>query len=455
MKYRWARLMAATLAAALLLGSCLKTPQRQSAETAAQPASTAPYSSPGAAVTSRTGVLDSLPSGASSMGAGSSAAAVGASSAVASVAGMAASAVFGGQSTAAQSSKSSGVPASSPAPLAAGRLMVGYYGGWAAAGGFSPDNIQAGLLDEINYSFAGIDSGNRITTLNGPADAANFQKLRALKADHMGLRVCVAVGGWDDSSQFSSMAATAAGRETFAASCAEFLESNGFDGIDIDWEYPSTAADKANFTALLACLRQRLDALGAKNGGHYGLSIAGGVGAWYLQNIETAKIAPLLDYAVVMAYDVHGPWDGLTGQNAPLYAPQGSISADSGIKSWVAAGFPAGKLVLGVPLYGYVYKGVSSAQSGLGQPFASGSAAGYDTIASKYLTDVTLAHFTPAGSDAPCLFGGSTFVSYDDAASLAQKAAYARQKGLRGVSAWELSYDRGGTLLRALQAALG
>ena len=352
--------------------------------------------------------------------------------------------------------------------LSTNKLIIGYYGGWSAYNGYTPDKINASHLNYINYSFAVIGSDLKITVEDSTIDYSNFDKLNQLKAKYNGLKTNIAIGGWDGSQNFSAAAATPSSRQVFAQSCIDFIQKYGFDGINLDWEYPASGgklgnitspSDKTNFTALLQELRTQLDALGDTNGNHYSLSIAGGASYGYLNNIEPTKIANYIDYAVVMAYDIHGNWDSYSDFNAPLYSPQISSpqyvwSDDASIKAWSSRGFPASKLLLGVPFYGYVYSVTSSQNNGLFQPFSACKTAGYDTIMSKYYPDAAFAKLYQPQAMVPYLFNGNTFISYDDESSLALKAKFALSNGLYGVSAWELSFDRSGVLLNAMYEAM-
>lgn len=351
--------------------------------------------------------------------------------------------------------------AKAPAFSKPGRMLVGYYVGWASDSGLKPDQLDVSGLSVLNYAFAKIGSDGKVAAGDPSTDYANFSRLRAMKRAHPGLKTVLSVGGWDYSGNFSGVARTASSRTAFAASAASFLRTNGFDGIDIDWEYPtgggkpgnsSSPQDSADFRLLLAALRSRLDAQGAQDGKHYILSFAGEAQSGYSSRIGLSQVAQYVDYGLIMTYDLHGSWESVTDFNAPLYS-SGGTSVDSGVRSWLDNGFPANKLILGVPFYGYAYRGVPNADAGLRQGFSSASAVGYDAIRS-YLNNASYRKYSDPSADVPWLFNGSTFVSYDDAASLREKTQYAVSKHLLGVGAWNLTFDRTGTLLSTVRSAL-
>ncbi len=349
-----------------------------------------------------------------------------------------------------------------------GKLAVGYYASWSAYGGYTPADIDASYLTHVNYAFAKIGDDLKIALGDPSIDPSNFARLNALKQAYPRLKTLISVGGWNDSGRFSDAALTDASRAAFADSVVAFLKQYGFDGVDIDWEYPVSgglasnirrSADKTNFTLLLSKLRERLDAQEALDGKEYLLTIAGGAGSSYAANTELGLIANYVDYAIVMTYDIHGTWDGYTDLNAPLYAPsewspQYKWSADQAVKLWTASGFPAAKLVLGVPFYGYLYSNVSGGGTGLYKSFSGGASISYDKILSTYLTNSSYTKYLHADAKVPWLFSGSTFICYDDELSVKEKAAYIMQNNLAGASIWELSQNRGGQLLRALVSSL-
>lgn len=344
-------------------------------------------------------------------------------------------------------------------------MTAGYYTGWSAYGGFTPDKIRASMLNVVHYAFADVGPDLKIAVDDPTVDYGNFTKLSALKKSYPNLKTLISIGGWDGSARFSDMALTDATRKAFAQSCVGFIRQYGFDGVDIDWEYPvgggaaGRPEDKTNFTLLMQTLRSTLNAQAAADGKYYYLTFAGGASNGYIGNVQLPQLAGCVDYAVDMTYDLHGPWDAYADLDAPLYtpaepSPQYKVSVDSSLRAWENGGFPSGKLVMGVPFYGYIYSGVSAANDGLYSRFTSAKAIGFDAIVSRYLSNGLFAEFFNTTAQVPTLFGGTTFISYDNASSIALKAQYSVSHGLRGVSAWELSYDRNGTLLSPVHSSL-
>ena len=342
--------------------------------------------------------------------------------------------------------------------------VVGYYAGWAAYQGFTPDQIPAEELTQVNYAFAQIDPDSGTIMLEDQTqDKKNLAALRKLRTRNPQLKLLISVGGWSDSKYFSDVASTKARRETFAASCAAFAAEYGLDGVDLDWEYPVSGGapgtihrptDKQNFMLLLRELRTQLDRQGRRDGKTYSLTIAGAAGAWYLNQIEAMQVADIVDHIFLMGYDLHGTWDTYADLNAPLYtpsaaSPQSKTSISACVQSYLNKGIPAEKIVLGMPLYGYAYQGVSSKNNGLYSAYTAGRSVSYKIIKKSYLSQSAYRQLRHEEAQVPYLYGKNTFVSYDDVTSITAKAELARSLGLGGIGFWELSQDDGGELVSA------
>ncbi len=344
-----------------------------------------------------------------------------------------------------------------------GKKMVGYYTGYSAYSGYTLDRIPASKLTELNYAFAKIDDGLRVAMSDPNIDLKNFEKLREIKNKYPNFKTLISIGGWDYSKLFSDAALTAQNRENFAQSALDFILKHGFDGVDIDWEYPVAGGvggitqrpvDKQNFTLLLKAIRDKLDAQTKKDSKKYYLSIAGAPTLTYLNNIEPLKVAEIVDYIFIMAYDLHGPWDEYSDFNAPLFNPEGrspqyKASVNDGVMAYLNKGISTSKLVLGMPLYGYIYNVTSSANNGLYSPFTSAKSISFDNVIIKHLGKPGYRDFFDVTAKVPYIYGNSQFISYDDRVSIAEKAKYAVSKNLDGVGFWELSQNRGGELVSA------
>lgn len=346
--------------------------------------------------------------------------------------------------------------------------IVGYYAAWTANTGFTPAQIEASQLTHINYAFANIGPDLRIALGYPYIDPYNFIQLNALKQINPDLKTLISVGGWTWSGLFSDVAETDETRMVFAESCIDFIKQYGFDGVDIDWEYPVSGGlptnirrpeDKRNFTLLLQTLRELLNRQAEADGRPYLLTIAGGSGSYYPKNTELSLIHPYLDYACIMSYDIHGTWDTYTDFNAPLYlnndiSPQYKWSVDSGIQAWVQAGFPLNKLMMGLPFYGYLYASVNNYNYGLYQPFSGANSIPFGQISTSYVRNPGFTRFFHPESKVPWLFSGSVFISYDDPESIGYKTDYIKSNGMGGAMIWELSQDPSKVLLYYIHNSL-
>lgn len=378
-----------------------------------------------------------------------------------------------------------------PPPLAQARI-IGYFPAWAVYDrDFHVADIPADKLTHINYAFANLDANGHCVLGDAYADTdkfyegdswdegslrGSFHQLQVLKQAHPNLRTLISVGGWTWSSGFSSAAATADGRAGLASSCVAFMRQYGFDGVDIDWEYPvggglegnqNSPEDRHNYTLLLAELRAQLDAAESEDNKTYDLSIAAPAGPSIIAHLELDQIHPHLSWINVMAYDFFGGWSPQTDFNAPLHGsldtPESqTMSVDAAVQAYLAGGVPNAKLVVGVPFYGRGFLGAKTGDNGLHSPF-QGLAMGtweagifdYSDLVANYIPKYTRHWHETA--QVPWLYDPNTglMISYDDEQSVGLKAEYIRGQKLGGAMAWDLSGDATeGSLLAVLAAEL-
>jgi chitinase len=348
-------------------------------------------------------------------------------------------------------------------------------------GGMPVSEIPAGKLSELIYAFGEPDDQG-VCTAPTAAQTTTFTALRQLRKQHPGLRLILSIGGWDAAPQYSDIALTARSRARFAGSCIQtFLVQQGFDGIDLDWEFPvhggmnkSRPEDRAHATTLVREFRRQLDVLGQKQGHHYLLTVATPAGTWQQggaysvgDSYDLAALAPAVDWLNVMTYDMNNVFSPSSGFNAPLAAdPRDPAPAPqrvgdnltSAVRYYESHGVPAAKIMLGVAFYGRGFTGVSAYGDGLYSKYKDGfPERPWKTVSAQFLTSPDWVRHWSASAQAPWLYNASQhiFFTYDDPRSLAIKADFARREHLRGAMIWVLGEDDpGNCLLNALTSHL-
>ncbi|KAL8808894.1 MAG: hypothetical protein Q9200_003921, partial [Gallowayella weberi] len=200
------------------------------------------------------------------------------------------------------------------------------------------------------------------------------------------------------------MASSAGNRAKFISSLIAFMRNHGFDGVDLDWEYP--AADdrggKQGDTANYVLLVKEMKAAFSRK---YGLSVTLPASYWYLQHFDVKAMQPYVDWFNVMSYDIHGVWDSsnkFTGPYIRSGASAGACTGASGILSLAEIGRAIDKY---------------------------GLTPSYDAKAAvKWIT-----------------FNTDQWVSYDDDQTFMQKMDYARDLGLAGTMVWAIDQASSGS----------
>lgn len=340
--------------------------------------------------------------------------------------------------------------------------IVGYVAGWKT---INPKRIPAEKLTHINYAFANVENGI-ITNIEGKeeSDSLNFLILNNLKNRNPNLKILVSIGGWTHSKGFSDAVLTEESRKKLTDSGIDFLLKYNLDGLDFDWEYPALqgdnnvvrSEDKENFVAMLKSFREALDSVGSLKNQHYLSTIASGGFRGYLEVNDMAEAQKYLDFINIMAYDFYTAGDQTTGHHANLY-PNGAKgrSAQTTVEEHIEFGVPTEKIVLGVPFYGRMWKGVDSKDNGLFQPGNYAMGLPYQQVYA-FSKNSSFSRFWDVKAGAPYLFSikDSTWITFEDPESLALKMKFVKEKGLAGAMFWEMAEDNTGTLLEAIYTEL-
>ena len=291
------------------------------------------------------------------------------------------------------------------------------------------------------------------------------KQLYILKKHNRNLKVILSIGGWTYSTNFASAASTAANRAQFASTAVTLMKDWGFDGIDIDWEYPADDTQASNFVLLLQACRSALDAYAAQYspGTHFLISVASPAGPTNYNIMQLSAMDAYIDAWDLMTYDYAGSWDSITGHQTNLYPSTSNpnstpFSADRAITDYITAGIAASKIVMGMPIYGRSFESASlpvgSAYSGVGSGSWENGVWDYKALpkagATEYFDQETGASYSydPTAQE---------LISYDTVQAVQGKTSYITQRGLLGAMFWEASADKGGSesLIGSVAGQLG
>ena len=343
---------------------------------------------------------------------------------------------------------------------------IAYYAGWDSR---MPSSLPATSLTHINYAFAAIASDY---TLSAPSsgDLAKFAQLRQLKLDHPGLQTIISIGGADatQTARFISLSRSATDRQRFADACVAFMVQHGFDGIDIDWEFPASG-DTSYYTLLIQALRDALTTRSSLDNQYHFLTTALSFAKENIDYLDIPAIIGNLDWINNMSYDIYMGWQTFSGHNSPLYRnnamPQwwganSAYSVDESVAYFMSKGVPAKKMVIGGAFYGREQSNVPAGNShGLFQtrPIGTDATPLYSEIVNTYLTNNGYVHYWDDTSKVPWLYNATMqkFLSYDDEESIRLKARYAKDQHLGGMMTWHIGGDDSQyTLTKAIYSEL-
>ncbi len=293
------------------------------------------------------------------------------------------------------------------------KIIVAYVTSWSQV---MPDPAY---VTHINYAFGHVnDSFNGIRIDNED----RLRQIVSLKEAKPSLQVLLSVGGWG-SGRFSEMAASEQNREQFAKDCLRILNEFNLDGIDIDWEYPtsslanisSSPGDTDNFTLLMKEIRSAI-------GKDKLLTLASAASAEY---IDFKAIDPYVNFVNIMAYDMASA----PKHHSALYRSENSssLTSDEAVKRHTKAGFPLNKLVLGMPFYG------RGGKSGIPDFVDYKEIETLSDVVTKWDEKAQVPYLIDSNGDFVC--------GFENPRSLKIKCQYVKEQGLLGAMYWDYDGD--------------
>lgn len=355
------------------------------------------------------------------------------------------------------------------------KVLSGYYTDWDQYGRqFQASQIPIKKMNHIIYAFIKFDKDGNISLLDSNSDDKQLPAISMLRQQYPYLHASLSFGGWTLSGPFSAMAANPEALNNFVTNAVTAMKETGFDGIDIDWEYPTAPQDAANYAKLLSSLRSALDAEGVKDKTKYYLSIAAPAGIDKIQTIQNNDptawgiIKNSVNYVNLMTYDYHGAFDipntsdhmsAMKTDPSDPYAKDPNLkhyNVEDSVSEYLALGFDKKQLIVGIPAYWRTEIVASAVNNGLYQTITGTPNGQFDNtgvfdyacvresecFGGQKMPDV-MQFFSDNVSQARYGFNSSLkiFTTGDDEISTANKANYANQQGLGGMMIWAISGD--------------
>lgn len=293
------------------------------------------------------------------------------------------------------------------------KVVVAYVTSWSEV---MPDPQY---MTHINYAFGHVNESFNGVKIDNEERLRQIVDLRKQKPE---LKVLLSIGGWG-SGRFSEMAANDEYRRAFAADCDRVVKEFALDGIDIDWEYPTSSManissspdDTENFTLLMQDIRAAI-------GNEKELTLATVASARY---IDFKAILPSVDFVNIMAYDMASA----PKHHSALYPSghSGDITSDGAVTAHLKAGVPPSKLVMGMPFYGRGGDGYPSFQD-------YNKVGNTDTQYTEKWDEMAQVPYLADKNDT-LVFG------FENPRSLAIKCQYILDKDLLGGMYWDYSGD--------------
>jgi GH18 family chitinase len=224
-------------------------------------------------------------------------------------------------------------------PPAFGFYVVGYFPSYRNLADI-PD-VKFRMCNVVNYAFFSVNTSG-LLTVNNPSLVPQF--ITKAKANNAKVFMSINDGSGDGKTNFRNMAASSSGRNQFIKDVMSRVRQFGFNGVDVDWEFPTTAdGTDLTFTSLM---KELSDSLHRDAKYYLTAAITAGKYAGGNRDAIRAELFSYVDFFNIMAYD-----DFST--SVPYRHHSDYTLAVTCLNYWLTTrGMPKGKCVLGFPAYG-------------------------------------------------------------------------------------------------------
>ncbi|KAF0720122.1 Aste57867_534 [Aphanomyces stellatus] len=376
----------------------------------------------------------------------------------------------------------------------------------ANQGDFQMFDVNWALATHVKYGFANPLADGTVTLANttaaiirrymsdppnvSPTDAiarGSFGLANSIKRQFRNTKFGLSIGGELNSANFSALANTDAGRQTFATTAVALIQNLGLDFVDINWAYqsggiPTSPNDAQNYIKLLQAVRAQLQTL------PFSAELTTVVpstttGFSFIEDPYT--VCDTVDHAHLASYDLgklrvldpfeNGrrrrlanattppqPYSNYVAHQSNLYIDKNDPnrsknSIDTAVAFYRNGNCNLTKLVVGVPAYGRTFENTPGLYGNFtpatqGSFVYRGTGLGQFTYKSLPLNGATEMYDAAVGATYSYDPNQQLFTSYEGPQSLAAKLAYVQANKLGGTMFWSADGDVVSTQPRSLIA---
>lgn len=375
------------------------------------------------------------------------------------------------------------------------KKVIGYFGNWHgyktdyqpdhpdynyAQGiingkGYDPINVPYELLTHVNYGFIIIDEDGNLASNDPWADygddkeggGRNYINQIIQYANEHDTYTMFSIGGWNNSvydKGFDIITETPEIMDRFTTQIVDFLLEFGFDGVDVDWEFPENDEEKEKFVALIKQIREKLTAAGIERDTYYQLSIAVTANHEKMEFVDPVEVNQYVDTFNVMSYDFRGGFDNQTGHHAALYPNPADLdqkfNTSSAMEEYANVyNIPKHKLLVG---FAYYSRGFANVEEGVVGAPSSGVPLGgtwddpdemsglktwfqLKEFEAQAQSDAYphLSYHWDSHAKAPYIYDAENkeFYTYENILAISHKINYTIDNGYGGAIIWELAHD--------------